>query len=140
MPKKPVTAIIVQARLGSSRLPGKILRKIGGRTVLEHDIARLKAVRHADLVVIATTDKESDASVAEAAAAAGALVFRGDETDVLARYLGAARMVDADVVMRVTSDCPLIDAAICDAVLALRAETGELMPFRPRMNRIAATK
>jgi UDP-2,4-diacetamido-2,4,6-trideoxy-beta-L-altropyranose hydrolase len=124
MPRKPVTAIIVQARLGSSRLPGKILQKIGGRTVLEHDIARLKAVRGADLVVIATTDKESDTAVAEAATAAGALVFRGDETDVLARYLGAARMVDADVIMRVTSDCPLIDSDICDAVLALRAETG----------------
>ncbi|MDY0873065.1 UDP-2,4-diacetamido-2,4,6-trideoxy-beta-L-altropyranose hydrolase [Dongia rigui] len=124
MPRKPVTAIIVQARLGSSRLPGKILQKIGGRTVLEHDIARLKSVRGADLVVIATTDKDSDTVVADAATAAGALVFRGDETDVLARYLGAARMVDADVVMRVTSDCPLIDSAICDAVLALRAATG----------------
>jgi UDP-2,4-diacetamido-2,4,6-trideoxy-beta-L-altropyranose hydrolase len=123
MPEKSVTAIIVQARLGSSRLPGKILQKIGGRTVLEHDIARLKAVRRADLVVIATTDKESDTPVAKAAAAAGALVFRGDESDVLARYLGAARMVDADIIMRVTSDCPLIDAAICDAVLGLRAET-----------------
>jgi len=122
-PEKSVTAIIVQARLGSSRLPGKILQRIGGRTVLEHDIARLKAVRRADLVVIATTDKDSDTPVAEAAAAAGAVVFRGDESDVLARYLGAARMVDADVIMRVTSDCPLIDAAICDAVLALRAET-----------------
>jgi UDP-2,4-diacetamido-2,4,6-trideoxy-beta-L-altropyranose hydrolase len=124
MPQEPVTAIIVQARLGSSRLPGKILQRIGGRTVLAHDIARLKSVRGADLVVIATTDKESDTPVAEAAAAAGAIVFRGDETDVLARYLGAARMVNADVIMRVTSDCPLIDAAICDAVLALRTETG----------------
>lgn len=123
MRSKPRTAIIVQARLGSTRLPGKIMQEIGGRTVLDHDIARLQQVRGADCVVIATTDKDSDTPVAEAAAAAGAIVFRGDEQDVLARYLGAARAVDADVIMRVTSDCPLIDPEICAAVLALRADT-----------------
>jgi UDP-2,4-diacetamido-2,4,6-trideoxy-beta-L-altropyranose hydrolase len=122
MKGKPVTAIIVQARLGSTRLPGKIMQEIGGRTVLAHDIGRLKAVHGADHVVIATTDKDSDTPVAEAALAYGAQVFRGDEADVLSRYLGAARMVDADIVMRVTSDCPLIDPDLCAAVLKLRAE------------------
>lgn len=98
------------------------MRRIGGRTVLDHDIERLLSVRGSDRVVIATTDKDSDTPVAEAAAAAGADVFRGDESDVLARYLGAARSVDADIIMRVTSDCPLIDPEICAAVLDLRAE------------------
>ncbi|MBL8711115.1 MAG: UDP-2,4-diacetamido-2,4,6-trideoxy-beta-L-altropyranose hydrolase [Rhodospirillaceae bacterium] len=118
------TAIIVQARLGSSRLPGKILQEIGGRSVLAHNIARLRDVPGTDVVVIATTDKPSDDPVAAAAQAAGATVFRGDEQDVLGRYLGAARLVEADVIMRVTSDCPLIDPDICGAVLALRATTG----------------
>lgn len=117
------TAIIVQARLGSTRLPGKVLRQIGGKTVLAHIVERLKAVKSADCVVIATTDKESDTPVAEAAAALGAIVFRGDEADVLSRYQGAARAIDADIIMRVTSDCPLIDPEICEAVLRLRAET-----------------
>jgi UDP-2,4-diacetamido-2,4,6-trideoxy-beta-L-altropyranose hydrolase len=117
------TAIIVQARLGSSRLPGKILQKLGARTVLAHDIERLRRVAGADVVVIATTDSPKDDAVAEAARAYGAVVFRGDEQDVLSRYLGAARLVDADVIMRVTSDCPLIDPDICAAVLALRART-----------------
>lgn len=116
------TAIIVQARLGSTRLPGKILQRLGDHTVLEHCVTRLRKVAGADLVVIATTDKASDDSVAAAAASYGATVFRGDEQDVLARYLGAARAVDADIIMRVTSDCPLIDPDICDAVLKLRAQ------------------
>src|SRR5690348_384226 len=85
MTTKNKTAIIVQARLGSTRLPGKVLRQIGGKTVLAHIIARLKAVKGVDCVVIATTDKESDAPVAEAAEALGAVVFRGDEADVLSR-------------------------------------------------------
>jgi UDP-2,4-diacetamido-2,4,6-trideoxy-beta-L-altropyranose hydrolase len=118
------TAIIVQARLGSTRLPGKILQTLGNQTVLAHCVQRLRQVKGADQVVIATTDKTSDDSVAAAAASYGATVFRGDEQDVLARYLGAARAVNADVIMRVTSDCPLIDADICDAVLQLRAERG----------------
>lgn len=122
MSGKTRTAIIVQARLGSSRLPGKILQELSGRSVLAHDIERLKRVAGADLVVIATTDNPKDDPVAEHAVALGAAVFRGDEQDVLARYLGAARSVEADIVMRVTSDCPLIDPDICAALLALRAE------------------
>lgn len=122
MTSKPRTAIIVQARFGSSRLPGKILQQLNGRSVLAHDIGRLQRVVGVDAVVIATTDNPNDDAIAAHAAACGATVFRGDEQDVLARYLGAARAVHADIVMRVTSDCPLIDPDICGAVLALRAE------------------
>jgi UDP-2,4-diacetamido-2,4,6-trideoxy-beta-L-altropyranose hydrolase len=121
-PRKPKTAIIVQARMGSTRLPGKILRQLAGRTVLDHVIDRLRRVRNADAVVVATSNLPADDVIAEAARNLGVDVYRGDESDVLMRYLGAARMVDAEIIMRVTSDCPLIDPALCEAVLALRAE------------------
>jgi len=121
-PRKPKTAIIVQARMGSTRLPGKILRPLAGRTVLDHVIDRLKRVRNADEVVIATSTQSADDIIAETARGLGVSVYRGDESDVLMRYLGAARAANADVIMRVTSDCPLIDPEVCEAVLDLRAE------------------
>lgn len=117
------TAIIVQARKGSSRLPGKILQKLGSKTVLEHVIGRLKMVPNADMVVVATTLEPADDEVAELARRCGAAVFRGDEHDVLGRYLGAARAVDADVILRVTSDCPLIDPDLCAAVISARTQS-----------------
>lgn len=120
----PLTALIAQARMGSTRLPGKVIERLAGQTVLAHVIARAKRIAGVDVVCIATTDDAADDGVADAATAAGAAVFRGDEQDVLARYRGAADLLDADVVMRVTCDCPVIDPAVCDAVLALRAECG----------------
>ncbi|MDY0883191.1 UDP-2,4-diacetamido-2,4,6-trideoxy-beta-L-altropyranose hydrolase [Dongia soli] len=117
------TAVIIQARNGSTRLPGKVLGALGGRTVLEHVLTRCRAIHGVDTVVCATTDKASDDPVAAEATRLGFEVFRGDESDVLSRYLGAARHVDADIIMRVTADCPLIDPAICAAVLRLRHET-----------------
>lgn len=122
-PRQPRTAIIVQARKGSSRLPGKVLQKLGDRTVLEHVIGRLRMVENADMVVVATTTLPADDEIVTLAESAGAIVFRGDEHDVLGRYLGAARAVDADVILRVTSDCPLIDPALCAAVIKARADT-----------------
>ncbi len=114
------TAIIVQARYGSTRLPGKVLKPLAGKTVLEHVLTRCGRVAGIDVVVCATTDKAIDDPIAMEATSLGVTVFRGDESDVLARYLGAARLVDADIIMRVTSDCPLIDPKICADVLALR--------------------
>lgn len=117
------TAIIVQARMGSTRLPGKILQSLAGKPILEHVIQRLKRVKRADDIVIATTRQPGDDAVEREARELGVKVYRGDENDVLIRYLGAARMVNADVIMRVTSDCPLIDPDLCDAVLELREST-----------------
>jgi UDP-2,4-diacetamido-2,4,6-trideoxy-beta-L-altropyranose hydrolase len=85
-------------------------------------ISRLRQVRNADMVVVATTTQPADDEVAELAERLGAIVFRGDEHDVLGRYLGAAQAVNADVILRVTSDCPLIDPALCSAVIAARAD------------------
>jgi spore coat polysaccharide biosynthesis protein SpsF (cytidylyltransferase family) len=114
------TAVIVQARMGSTRLPGKVLMRLGGATVLSHVLRRCAAVRGVDAVCCATTEVAEDDLVAREAESVGAHVFRGSADDVLARYDGAARALGCDTVLRVTADCPLIDPEICAAVLALR--------------------
>ena len=84
-------------------------------------LRRCRAIPGNDIVVCATVASPESAPIEAVAEEYGALVFRGSETDVLDRYLKAARSVDADVIMRVTSDCPLIDPQLCGAVLAARA-------------------
>lgn len=110
--------IVVQARTGSTRLPGKVLMDVGGRPMLAQQLNRLKRCGRADDIVVATTEKEDDAPVIAIAKAAGTRWFRGSEHDVLARYLGAAREASADVVVRITADCPLIDPGLTDDVIA----------------------
>lgn len=112
-------AVIVQARQGSSRLPGKVLMPLGGQTVLAHVLQRCAAIPGADVVCCAVPEGPADDAVAAEAGRAGAKVFRGSETDVLDRYARAAAWLGADVVMRVTSDCPMIDPQLCGAVLEL---------------------
>ncbi len=121
------TAVIVQARTGSSRLPGKVLKPLAGRTVLAHVLERCRAIPGADVVCCATTDRSEDDAIVEASENAGAVVVRGPEQDVLNRYAMAAEAVGADIVLRVTSDCPLIDPAVCASVLELR--TSEAADF-----------
>jgi spore coat polysaccharide biosynthesis protein SpsF len=110
---------IVQARMGSSRLPGKILEAIAGKSALLWCLDRCRDIPGVDQVVCAVPDGCEDDGVADAALAAGHLVSRGSQDDVLARYAKAAREVGADTVMRITSDCPFIDPGICGQVLAL---------------------
>jgi spore coat polysaccharide biosynthesis protein SpsF len=114
------TAVIVQARVGSTRLPGKVLKPLGTHTVLEEVLRRCRAIKGSDVTVCAIPDRREDMALIPVAERAGAIVVRGPEDDVLARYTVAAEAVHADVLMRVTSDCPLIDSEVCDAVLALR--------------------
>jgi spore coat polysaccharide biosynthesis protein SpsF (cytidylyltransferase family) len=116
------TACIIQARLGSTRLPGKVLEPLGDAPVLEHVLRRCQAIDGVDEVVCATVAGADGDAVAALADNLDVAVYRGPECDVLARYHGAAHAVGADVVMRVTSDCPLIDPEICAAVLKLRIE------------------
>jgi spore coat polysaccharide biosynthesis protein SpsF len=111
------TVAVVQARMGSSRLPGKVLADIGGDTMLSRVVGRLRAARTIDDVVIATTTNSTDDAVVTEAERLGAAVFRGSEDDVLARYIGAARRAHAGVVVRVTSDCPLLDPEVIDRVV-----------------------
>lgn len=118
------TAAIVQARARSTRLPGKALLPLAGGTVLREVLQRCALVPGVDVVCCAVPEGVGDDAVASEAEVAGAAVVRGSETDVLARYLKAARALDADFVLRVTSDCPLIDPALCGEVIALRAARG----------------
>jgi spore coat polysaccharide biosynthesis protein SpsF len=113
---------VVQARTGSHRLAGKVLMELGGRPLLRFMLDRLGGV-DAD-VVVATTTEPRDDPVAELAADAGAAVVRGPEDDVLARYVQALDAHPADVVVRLTADCPLVDPALVGAVLGRRRATG----------------
>lgn len=115
---------IIQARVGSTRLPGKVLFELAGKTVLAHVIQRIKEAPGVDKVVIATTNNKADDAVVEEALRQGALVYRGSEDDVLSRYYEAARQYQADVVVRITSDCPLIDPAIVGEMIARFAQAG----------------
>ncbi len=116
-----MTAVaIVQARMGSSRLPGKILRRVGDTTVLGHVLRRLDASTVLEKVVVATTDHDRDDPTEEFSRSMGVPVTRGSEHDVLARYIQAASDHDASVVVRVTADCPLIDAETVGRAIALR--------------------
>jgi spore coat polysaccharide biosynthesis protein SpsF len=109
--------VIVQARMTSERLPGKVLMDVAGRPMLEHEIRRLERCRRADELVLAVTDNQDDEPLVALAQRLGVRWFRGSEHDVLARYAGAAREAGADLVVRVTSDCPLIDPEEVDAVI-----------------------
>lgn len=111
------TVAIIQARMGSSRLPGKILEPLAGKPVLQRVIERLAASNAFAQVVVATTDREIDDVAADKAAAFGATVVRGDEDDVLSRFGLAAETSSAEAIMRITADCPLIDPEVLAAMV-----------------------
>ena len=108
---------VIQARTGSSRLPGKVLTELGGLPVLLWVIRAAQQADRLDEVVVATTTHESDDPVVELAERMGAQVVRGSEDDVLSRYVQALEEHPADVVVRLTSDCPLLDPHLVDAVV-----------------------
>ena len=109
-------AIIIQARNNSSRLPGKVLLNLEGKTVLEHVLNRLKAVDFNLDIVVATSTNPMDDSIAELSLKLGVQFYRGSEFDVLDRFYHAARQVEASVIIRCNSDCPLIDPKIVELV------------------------
>ncbi|RJF98622.1 cytidylyltransferase domain-containing protein [Noviherbaspirillum saxi] len=115
-------AIIVQARMTSTRLPGKVLKEVLGKPLLEYLIERLKRVNAASVIVIATTTNDSDVPIVELCDRLGVAVTRGSEQDVLARYYESAKAHGADVVVRITSDCPVIDPAIIDQAIRYHAD------------------
>lgn len=108
---------IVQARMGSTRLPGKVLMDIAGMSMLARCIGRLSRARQLSEVIVATTVERSDDPIVEQCTANRWRFFRGSQYDVLDRYYQAAHSFGADIVVRVTSDCPLIDPAIVDEVI-----------------------
>src|SRR5262249_13108735 len=113
------TVAIVQARTGSTRLPGKVLAQVGTRPMLAQQLRRLRDAVTLDEIVVATTTESRDDPVAEIAEAEDVRCFRGSESDVLGRYVGAARASGAEIVVRLTADCPLIDPGVVDRVTGL---------------------
>jgi len=111
------TLIIVQARMTSTRLPGKVLLPLAGEPMLTRLVERLCRVQRADGIVVASTTNVTDDPIAGLCAQLGVSCHRGLEHDVLSRYADAARLHGADTVVRVTSDCPLIDPALIDRVI-----------------------
>lgn len=116
------TLIVVQARMTSTRLPGKVLKKVLGKPLLEYLVERLRCVGLADGFVIATTINDADLPIVALCKRLGVPVTRGSELDVLSRYYEAACLHEADVVVRVTSDCPLIDPAVIDHAIRFYQE------------------
>lgn len=110
---------IVQARMGSTRLPGKVLLDLGGAPVLERVVRRLERAKRIRKVVIATTTSPADDAIVRACELIGVACYRGSENDVLDRYLQAGKKHRATAIVRVTSDCPLIDPVLVDEVIAL---------------------
>ncbi|OGS47955.1 MAG: hypothetical protein A3K68_07845 [Euryarchaeota archaeon RBG_16_68_13] len=113
------TVAIVQARMGSTRLPGKVLKDIGGRTMLARVIERTSRSKLIDRIVVATTTESVDEPVVAESTNLKVPIFRGSQEDVLDRYYRAAEEQDADPIVRITSDCPLVDPEVIDQVLAL---------------------
>ena len=109
--------VIAQARMGSSRLPGKVLKKAGGIPLIEHLAHRVLSAQLPQSLWIATTDQPSDDPLAAYPFPDGVSVFRGDEHDVLKRYYNTALQAQAEIVVRVTGDCPLLDSAELDRVI-----------------------
>jgi len=112
------TVIIAQARMSSTRLPGKTLMDLGGRPVVDHVVERARLARRADDVWIATTTDSTDDVLDAHLDQLGVPRIRGSLDDVLARYFQAAEASHADTIVRITCDCPLIDPDVIDAVIA----------------------
>ncbi len=116
---RPYTVAIIQARMGSSRLPGKVLLDIAGRPMLGWVFERARRASRVDVVVLATTTDPSDDPVAAYCQANGYAYTRGSLGDVLDRYYQAALTHQAEVIVRITADCPLIDPALIDDVIGV---------------------
>ena len=109
---------VIQARTGSTRLPGKVLRPLGGRPVLDRVLTAAQNAPGVDQVLVATSTEAADDPVADLAARLGAGVVRGPEDDVLARFVLAAREYPCDAVVRLTADCPMLDPELVGLVVA----------------------
>lgn len=115
---------IVQARMGSTRLPGKVLRPLAGRPMLAQIVRRVRACPSIARVVVATSDRPGDDEIRRLSAAEGIECFSGSEVDVLDRFYQAASAFAGDPVVRITGDCPLVDPGLLERLIALFAGGG----------------
>ena len=118
------TLAILQARTSSTRLPGKVLKEVQGKPMLLHQIDRVRRSRLIDELIVATSIDPEDDRLAEILAASGTRVHRGSLDDVLDRFHGAAQLTPSRHVVRLTGDCPLADADVIDALVALHMVMG----------------
>ena len=109
--------VIVQARMSSTRLPGKIMMEVCGKPLLEHQINRLKGVSTADEIVVATTTNSIDNIIIDLCKKLNISFHRGSENDVLGRYYEASIKYKGDIIVRITSDCPVIDPDVVDHII-----------------------
>jgi spore coat polysaccharide biosynthesis protein SpsF len=123
-PRLTGVVAIVQARMRSTRLPGKVLEDLAGEPMVAHVVTRARAATLVNEVVVATSDRPADDAVVALCAARGWASFRGSEEDVLDRYYRGAQAYDAAHVVRVTADCPLLCPVQLDRVLVLHLESG----------------
>lgn len=115
---------IIQARMGSSRLPGKMLMTLGNKPAFLHVVDHVRDCKTVNEIVLATTDTLLDNGLARLVEEKGILVFRGSENDVLDRYYQAAKQSNGDVIVRITGDCPLIDSSVIDSVVEVFLQSG----------------
>lgn len=108
---------IIQARMGSTRLPGKVLQELAGEPMLVRVVERLRRANLIDEVLVATTDRASDDAIVAECQRYSVPAFRGNENDVLDRYCKAAQSAKAEIVVRITADCPLIDPEVTDKTI-----------------------
>ena len=111
------TVAIIQARMGSSRLPGKSLMDLAGRPLLERVIQQVKGSKFLDDVIVATSTQSEDDAIEKFCSSNNFKVFRGAKDDVLSRYLGAALFARAEIILRITGDCPLQSPDTIDEIL-----------------------
>lgn len=127
-PTKKAVAII-QARMGSTRLPGKVLKKVNDTTLLEYQIERVKRAALIDEIVIATTTNKQDDLIVKFCEKLEISYYRGSEQDVLRRYYEAAQKYEAEIIVRLTSDCPLIDPDLINQVLQFYKENEDSVDY-----------
>ncbi len=113
---------IVQARMGSTRLPGKVLLDLAGKPVLSHVVDRLSHSEYIDDIIVATSKKSSDDKILEWANDKNISIFRGSEEDVLGRFYDCYKENPADVICRITADCPLVDYKLMDEFIEILVE------------------
>ena len=109
--------VIIQARMGATRLPGKVLKEVAGRPLLDYMVERVIQSQLIDQTIVATTISSEDDKIKQWCRKNSVTFYQGDEEDVLSRYYGAAKEYQASVIVRLTSDCPLIDSRVIDAVV-----------------------
>lgn len=108
---------IVQARMSSNRLPGKVMKEILGKPMIGHLLERLSLPKRIDKIILATSDLSENDELCEYMQIIGVNVYRGSEEDVLDRFYQAAKQYNPEAIVRITGDCPLIDPKVCDEVI-----------------------